>query len=89
MDVEGYRRYKGLSGTGENLRDHMTDLELALTTLAETTAAVLHRERSSEGIEHLVADVRDAGEIVAGTVREIQKRGARSVQAPMLEKVPA
>lgn len=75
MDVESYRRYKGLSGTSQNLRDHLTDLELALVTLAETTAAVLHRERGSESLDELSADVRDAGQIVAGTVAEIERRG--------------
>jgi hypothetical protein len=89
MDVEGYRRYKGLSGTNQNLRDHMTDLELALTTLAETTVAVLHRERSSDGVERLLADVKDAGEVVAGTLAEIGRRSGKSIQAPLPQKVPA
>jgi prophage antirepressor-like protein len=38
MDVEGYRRHKGLFKTGENLRDHMSDLELALTALGRRPA---------------------------------------------------
>jgi DNA-damage-inducible protein D len=79
MDVETYRRYKGLLGKSENLRDHMSDLELALTTLAETTAAVLHRDRSSEGLPRLLADVTDAGEIVAATAAQIERRSGKPV----------
>jgi hypothetical protein len=79
MDVETYRRYKGLLGKSENLRDHMSDLELALTTLAETAAAVLHRDRSSEGLPKLLADVKDAGEIVAATAAQIERRSGKPV----------
>ena len=79
MDAAEYRRYKGLSGSRRSLRDHMTDLELALTSLAETTAAVLHRSRSSSGIEQLLVDVADAGEIVAGTASDIERRSGRKV----------
>ena len=63
LDVEGYRRHKNLFKTGENLRDHMTDLELALTALAETVAVNLHRDRGSQGFEQLAAAAQDAGEI--------------------------
>src|SRR5687768_5110962 len=47
MDVEAYRQYKNLYKTGQNLRDHMTDLELALTSLGETAAVALHKDRAS------------------------------------------
>src|SRR4051812_40497156 len=38
MDVDGFRQHKGLPDTKANLRDQMNDLELALVSLAETTA---------------------------------------------------
>lgn len=82
MDVEGYRRYKGLSGANQNLRDHMTDLELALTSLGETTAVALHQSRNSHGAQKLSADAKDAGEIVAATLAEIERRGGRPVVVP-------
>jgi len=74
MDVEGYRRHKGLVKTGENLRDHMSDLELALTALGETAAVALHRDRDSREFGELLSDARDAGEIVARTRSEIEQR---------------
>jgi hypothetical protein len=57
----------------------MSDLELALTTLAETAAAVLHRDRGSEGLPKLLADVKDAGEIVAATTAQIERRSGKPV----------
>jgi DNA-damage-inducible protein D len=79
MDVEGYRRHKGLFKTGENLRDHMSDLELALTALGETAAVALHRDRDSHEFGELLTDATDAGEIVARTRTEIEQRLERSI----------
>jgi DNA-damage-inducible protein D len=72
MDVEAYRRYKGLFRTRENLRDHMTDLELSLASLAETTTVELHRRRRSSGFDALLLDVKDAGKIIARARRDIE-----------------
>src|SRR4051812_38641515 len=60
MDVETLRRHKSLTGSTQTLRDHMTDLELALTALAETVAVNLHRTRGSVGFEKLATDAKDA-----------------------------
>ena len=82
MDVEGYRRYKGLTGAGENLRDHMSDLELVLTSLAETSAVALHQARDTHGFEPLRADAREAGRVVARTRKLIEKRCGRPLVTP-------
>ena len=37
----------------QNLRDHMSPLELALTTLAEVTTTELHRTNDSQGMRAL------------------------------------
>ena len=82
MDVEQYRRYKGLSRTGQDLRDHMTDLELALVALGETVAVALHRNRNSVGVEKLTSDATEAGEIVAQALHEVERRGGTTVAFP-------
>src|SRR5437868_1885052 len=51
MEVEQYRNFKSLYKTGENLRDYMTGLELALTALGETVAVELHCDHDSRGYE--------------------------------------
>ena len=79
MDVNAYRRYKNLDRPAENLRDHMTDLELVLTTLGETAAVALHRRRDSRGVDALAADATDAGEIAAAARTELEKRGGQPV----------
>ena len=79
MEVEQYRQFKHLYKTGENLRDHMTDLELALTALGETVAVALHRDHDSRGYDQLAADAAAAGEVVARTRQEIESRTGRQI----------
>ncbi len=54
LKVEDYKQIKGLER--ENLRDHMTDMELILTMLAEATTTKLHRDRDSQGFVPLRKD---------------------------------
>ena len=79
MDVEAYRRYKGLVRTGQNLRDHMTELELALTTLSESTGVELARQRRSQGFDALLLDAKETGQIIARTRQAIEERTGRPV----------
>jgi hypothetical protein len=81
MDVQHYREFKGLARPGPALRDSMTDMELTLTSLAETTAAALSRARNSQGLEQLAQDARDAGEIAAATLSEIERRTGATVKS--------
>ena len=48
MTTGEYKQYKGL--TKENLRDNMTNVELALNTLAEVSTTELSRQRNPKGI---------------------------------------
>ena len=89
MDAETYRRYKLLHGANQNLRDHMSDLELALTSLGETVAVALHQARDSHGFDQLEADAKDAGEIVARTRQQIEHRSGRPVVHPGHHELPA
>lgn len=79
LDVESYRRYKGLFRTGANLRDHMTELELALTALSESTAVELARQRRSNGFDALLLDAKETGQIIAKTRAAIEERTGRRV----------
>lgn len=58
----------------QNLRDNMSPLELALTTLAEVTTTELHRTNDSQGLNALKIDAHDGGEVAAITRINIEKR---------------
>jgi hypothetical protein len=77
LKVDEYRQVKGL--TRENLRDHMTDIELILTMLGEATTTKLHRDRDSKGIEPLKKDAQEGGAVAGSTRRDIEKRSGKPV----------
>ncbi len=77
LKVEEYKQVKGLAR--ENLRDHMTDIELILTMLGEATTTKLHRDRDSQGVELLKNDAQEGGAVAGSTRRDIEKRSGKPV----------
>jgi DNA-damage-inducible protein D len=77
LKVDEYKQVKGLAR--ENLRDHMTDIELILTMLGEATTTKLHRDRDSQGLEPLQKDAQEGGAVAGSTRRDIEKRFGKPV----------
>jgi len=77
LNVEDYKQVKSLER--ENLRDHMTDIELILTMLAEATTAELHRDRDSQGMLLLAKDARAGGAVAGRTRKDIEIRTGKPV----------
>jgi len=77
LKVEEYKTVKSLER--ENLRDHMTDMELILTMLAEATTTTLHRDRDSQGFEPLKEDARDGGAVAGRTRKDIEQQTGKPV----------
>ena len=78
MKVDDYKKHKNLS-IQHNLRDHMGDIELILTMLAEATTTKLSVDRDSEGFNKLHSDAKEGGEIVGKTRREIENRSGKKI----------
>ena len=72
LKVDEYKQVKTLAR--ENLRDHMTDIELILTMLAEATTTKLHRDRDSQGMEPLKKDAKDGGAVAGRTRKDIEQQ---------------
>ena len=77
LKVDDYKAVKGLAR--ENLRDHMTDMELILTMLAEATTTTLHRDRDTRGMEPLRKDARDGGAVAGRTRKDIEQQTGKPV----------
>jgi prophage antirepressor-like protein len=77
LKVDDYKKLKGLER--ENLRDHMNDIELILTMLAEATPTKLTRDRDSKGFAPLKKDARDGGAVAGRTRKDIEKRSGKKV----------
>lgn len=77
LKVDEYKQVKSLAR--ENLRDHMTDIELILTMLAEATTTKLHRDRDSQGMEPLKKDAKDGGAVAGRTRKDIEHQTGKQV----------
>jgi prophage antirepressor-like protein len=77
LKVDEYKQVKALAR--ENLRDHMTDIELILTMLAEATTTKLHRDRDSIGMVPLKKDAQDGGAVAGRTRKDIEKQTGKLV----------
>ena len=77
MTTGEYKRHKGL--TKENLRDNMTNVELALNTLAEVTATEISRQRSPKGLAQTSKTAKEGGEVARNARADIESRLGHSV----------
>ncbi|KAF0182563.1 MAG: hypothetical protein FD164_1126 [Nitrospirae bacterium] len=77
LKVDEYRQIKGLER--ENLRDHMTDIELILTMLGEATTTKITRDRDSKGFVPLKKDAADGGAVAGRTRKDIEKQSGTPV----------
>jgi BRO family, N-terminal domain. len=77
LKVDEYKQVKALER--ENLRDHMTDIELILTMLAEATTTKLHRDRDSQSMEPLRKDAKNGGAVAGRTRKDIERQTGKPV----------
>ena len=77
MTTGEYKRHKGL--TKENLRDNMTNVELALNTLAEVTATEISRQRNPKGMAQSRQTAKEGGEVARNARADIESRLGHSV----------
>ena len=63
----------------DNLRDHMGDVELILTMLAEATSTEITKGKDSKGISEIQQDVKKAGQIAGNTRKKIEKETGKKV----------
>ncbi|MCX6751805.1 MAG: Bro-N domain-containing protein [Candidatus Nomurabacteria bacterium] len=78
MKVDDYKKHKNLF-VQHNLRDHMGDIELILTMLAEATTTKLSVDRDSKGFNKLHNDAKEGGEIAGETRRKIENRSGKKI----------
>lgn len=76
----GVKRHKELKGlSSQNLRDHMTDLELILTMLGETTTTTITKQRDAKGILQLGQAAKAGGSIAGGARKQIEAETGQKV----------
>lgn len=78
LSAKEYKKIKKLNDW-QNLRDSMSNIELALTNLAETTSIEFHKHNDSIGINELKNDVNKAGNIMNNTKKDIEEELNHSI----------
>ena len=77
MTPNEYKKFKGLKD--ENLRDHMTDLELIFNMLGEASTSEIERTQNPEKFEEHVYVSRKGGEIAKNAREELEQETGESV----------
>jgi hypothetical protein len=72
-----YAEYKRLKR--ENLRDHMTDLELIFSMLGEASTTEIARARDAQGFPQNKHTAQDGGAVAGNARRELEKKSGRKV----------
>lgn len=73
-----HSRYKGLSPS-HNLRDHMTDLELILTMLGETSTKEIAKQKDAQGYYQNYQVAKSGGEIAGSARKQIEQQTGKPV----------
>ena len=74
-----YKDLKGLSGTNQNLRDHMDDLELIFTMLGERVTTEISQREDPESFEQSQRVAKRGGAVAGVARKETEKELGRSV----------
>ena len=79
-----YKNFKGLKK--ENLRDHMTNMELVLNMLAEVSATDLSRETDPIGMSESVKVAKQGGSVAKAAREQFEKQSGKKVISPLNAK---
>ncbi len=82
--VKQYKTLKNLKK--ENLRDHMTNLELVLNMLAEATTTEISKEKKPKNFDENKIIAKQGGTIAGNTRKEIEAKTGKKLVSPLNAK---
>ena len=82
MTPSKYRQFKGLNSPDQNLRDHMTDLELIFTMLGERVTTELSRQEKPADMPGHKSVARRGGKVAGNARKETEKELGHSIISP-------
>ena len=77
MTPSEYKEYKSLKR--ENLRDHMTDLELIFSMLGERATTEITQTKDTKGYKYLQKDAHEGGKIAGDAKKALEKKTGKDV----------
>jgi len=74
-----YKNLKGLSKAAENLRDHMTDLELIFTMLGEASTSEIAKNKNAIGFVENHKAAKAGGNVAGNARKELEKQSGKKI----------
>jgi hypothetical protein len=74
-----YKALKGLSKASENLRDHMTDLELIFTMLGEASTTEIAKNKNAQGFVQNHKAAKAGGSVAGNARKELEKKSGKKI----------
>jgi hypothetical protein len=79
MTPAQYKKFKALSNPKENLRDHMTDLELIFTMLGEASTTEIAKKRDARGFPQNQQAAHAGGTIAGGARKALEEKSGNKI----------
>jgi methylphosphotriester-DNA--protein-cysteine methyltransferase len=79
MTPAEYKDFKALSNPKENLRDHMTDLELIFTMLGEASTTEIAKKKDAQGFPQNQQAAKAGGSIAGNARRELESKSGTKI----------
>ena len=74
-----YKTLKGLTKTSENLRDHMTDLELIFTMLGEASTTEIAKNKNAVGFVENHKAAKADGNVAGNARKDLEKKSGKKI----------
>lgn len=74
-----YKKLKGLNKLSENLRDHMTDLELIFTMLGEASTTEIAKNRDAQGFIANHKAAKEGGTVAGKARKDLEKKSGKKI----------
>ena len=81
LTTKGYKRFKGLKK--ESLRDNMTNIELALNTLAEAATTEISKQQRPRGLNQSKRVAKSGGSVAKAARKQLENQLGHSVISPI------
>jgi methylphosphotriester-DNA--protein-cysteine methyltransferase len=79
MTPSEYKEFKALTNPKENLRDHMTDLELIFTMLGEASTTEIAKKRNALGFPANKKAAKDGGSVAGNARKDLEKQSGKRI----------
>jgi methylphosphotriester-DNA--protein-cysteine methyltransferase len=82
MTPSEYKAHKSLANPKENLRDHITDLELIFTMLGEASTTEIAKKRDAQGFQQNKTAAKAGGTVAGNARKELEAQSGTRVSTP-------